>query len=1253
MDLRVLASKLEKSSDELLVRASSKGKELFDKVAVAIAAASTLLEDVADDMDKNASFEVSPEYLDELASLASFFDKSDDPALKKHASVLDELLLSIAAPKNAIAQARKVTDDEINRLRDKHRQLKDEEAYVKPREELHQMWSSEAQAKAVDQQVKQYIPLEAPLQTRCPPDRPGGQMTRITDGVYQDIATGIIYDFKNGYTTQKGNKIPGGSVENQTRQLSDSRNYSTSVFQTRDSIMGRYSSDGDFHHLKKYAFGNEIASALKVVRDYAPQLLSKAIDCAFEDGLSTTEVGNILATDVTDPEKLSFESNASEIPSNVVKTITAAGWGHIVDNSASKESMIATAIGCIQELAPHLLKSAIAKAKQDGLTDQQIKSVLVSDLRSKFKSNDKKSEMKTADVLIPQLKALGWDDLAQEQLKVMAGMGISQESLGKFSEEPVVKKNSLNRLRNLLRQAAVSGTRELEFEDSDFPELELDTDPKLELAVEPQTKPVVPAPLPQSVLSVQPIQPMQPVKPVVPPVQSVQPDVSSDDKKIFQYITQTSTADLIKDLREEDDLQSINGMKDAVIRLISAFTKANDTKSVSALTAYLAILNLSLEKFEQEEYEEPEDVEEPLRVVGPAETKKQKAPIDMKKKEEFDAKGAASVNGSFNWERYQNEHKVRVTQEDANKLESEIQQLRHSTLAKFDAKFSNYRFDGKPMPAEFGGNIPDEIKQEIIQMFKKGDRSAAIIKYLEDKGIEKYFNTHPEILDKYQATVGAEYESLSEDAVKKKSDAEAAAKEADSIIDPKAKEKKMSEARKLFQEAESAERGSNNLVDQLTNRKELRQKCLESLKKKILLPEKTMLEIHTAISGPQNKAKADLIRSEFATKISKHSVNEVLEMNGLPAMYPESEEPSIVEFEGLIDPLGKTHEAMTQKRKLDELEKKNRPSKERFYYSPPEKEVQDQRGNIIALKEIQEDPVGYMKARAEAYAKFPSNYNDSDARKKEQRDKRDSFMNLSGYVALSEKIYGAPGSSGNTQAMLYGIPFNSTSNPIAKTDGYTIFNNPEGYIRAYLEGKDKFRKPHEDPKEWSQIHAGPPADLLSEVHQDDRQSVIDFVSRMMSSDKGVKADAFATLKKLDKDSQEFLKAIYNKEIESGELIRKKILGLMFPDKRTGEVRPLEDIKAIISETFPDAYIPEGVIEEKYEQFHDESNKEAFAKWMEDRGFYSPYKILIGNKTTKEILDRGKSGYRPPFVDPIGQRGLSEIQQSRSQMRKFK
>ena len=245
MDLRVLARKLEKSSDDLLVSASKKNPDVFQKVATAIVAASTLLEGVADDMDNHASFEITPQQLDEIAALASAFDESGDPLLKKQASVLDELLLSIAAPKNAVAAARKVTEDEINRLRAERRKTTGEEYYDEPRKRLSTMESAQAQAKAVEQQVKRYVPMEAPLQTRYPPDRPGGQMTRITDHVYQDIVTGIIYDYKAGYKTQKGNEVPGGSVENQTHDLGDIRDQGMSLFETRESLMGRYASSGE------------------------------------------------------------------------------------------------------------------------------------------------------------------------------------------------------------------------------------------------------------------------------------------------------------------------------------------------------------------------------------------------------------------------------------------------------------------------------------------------------------------------------------------------------------------------------------------------------------------------------------------------------------------------------------------------------------------------------------------------------------------------------------------------------------------------------------------------------------------------------------------------------------------------------------------------------------------------------------------------------------------------------------------------
>jgi adenylate kinase family enzyme len=205
MDLRVLAKKLEQNSDELLSKASDKGLKVFDKVVTAIAASSSLLESVADDMDNNAEFSISEQQLDDLAAIATAFDQSNIPALKKQASVLDELLLSIAAPKNLVAKIKQANEDEVNRLRENYRTKRREEAYEQPKEAQSTFNQKKEIAKAVEQQVKKFVPLEAPLQTRYPPDRPGGHMTRITDHVYQDILTGIVYDFKQGYTTQKGN----------------------------------------------------------------------------------------------------------------------------------------------------------------------------------------------------------------------------------------------------------------------------------------------------------------------------------------------------------------------------------------------------------------------------------------------------------------------------------------------------------------------------------------------------------------------------------------------------------------------------------------------------------------------------------------------------------------------------------------------------------------------------------------------------------------------------------------------------------------------------------------------------------------------------------------------------------------------------------------------------------------------------------------------------------------------------------------
>jgi hypothetical protein len=301
IDLRVLARKLEKNSDDILVKAASKDKATFEKVAQAIAAASTLLEGVADDMDENGSLDFRPEQLDEIAALASSFAESNDPLLQKQASVLDEILLSIASPKNALAKANQINADEINRLREARKKGVHEDLYEKPKQALDKMNLVSQQSKAVNSQIKTFRPLEAPLQTRYAPDMPGNMLSRIADGVYQDIITGKVYDYKEGYTTVKGNKIPGSSVEGQTRDLGDTRQQSNSLFENREGVMARNAAPvDDLSHLIKHAKATEIAAALRKVRDHAPHLMNTALDECFDLGMSTREVAEILSTGFED-----------------------------------------------------------------------------------------------------------------------------------------------------------------------------------------------------------------------------------------------------------------------------------------------------------------------------------------------------------------------------------------------------------------------------------------------------------------------------------------------------------------------------------------------------------------------------------------------------------------------------------------------------------------------------------------------------------------------------------------------------------------------------------------------------------------------------------------------------------------------------------------------------------------------------------------------------------------------------------------
>lgn len=242
-ELKELVERMEKQAGDVLdLVEDPKLANEFIKIVAETSVKFEKLADRVDSVDKISK--LTEEDIDVLYAMAEEFDQSDDPILKKQASVLDEILLTLAAPKNALAEAAQKSEDEINKIIEKKRQERGDQAYNSAKEALDKANMVEEQRKAVNDQVKRYRPMEAPLQTRYNPDIPGESLMRLSDHVYQSPLTGKIYDYRAGYTTDKGNKIPGTAVEFQTPDLGSGQS-GRAMFDTRENVMSRYASNID------------------------------------------------------------------------------------------------------------------------------------------------------------------------------------------------------------------------------------------------------------------------------------------------------------------------------------------------------------------------------------------------------------------------------------------------------------------------------------------------------------------------------------------------------------------------------------------------------------------------------------------------------------------------------------------------------------------------------------------------------------------------------------------------------------------------------------------------------------------------------------------------------------------------------------------------------------------------------------------------------------------------------------------------
>lgn len=228
--LNAMAAWLASPNNEAMLLAEA-DEQCMQVVAESCVLAAELLKKAADEVDAlepPTESVITPEAIDEMAALASAFDASDDPQLKKMASVLDELLLTIAAPPGALADRKAATNDRAEELRKK---------YQGTREKLHEYNKIGDSEKAIDKSnfTKEYRILEAPLSTRTCPDHPGAQIARVGEYMWQCDLDKKTYNFETGFELNNGSKVPGGDVAQQTQGLNIPFH---AIFDTREGRLG-------------------------------------------------------------------------------------------------------------------------------------------------------------------------------------------------------------------------------------------------------------------------------------------------------------------------------------------------------------------------------------------------------------------------------------------------------------------------------------------------------------------------------------------------------------------------------------------------------------------------------------------------------------------------------------------------------------------------------------------------------------------------------------------------------------------------------------------------------------------------------------------------------------------------------------------------------------------------------------------------------------------------------------------------------
>ena len=226
--LMSIASWLESSENEALLLAEHDENCLNATADVCLKAAD-ILKQGALEIDKIEPIEdskLTPEALDQLSEFVVALDNSNDKELQRTASLIDELLVTIATPPNWYSNYKKAESDRLDELKKRYTDIK---------KQLDEQIGVKESAKAIDKSpfFKEFRIMEHALSTRYCPDHPAVPIARTSSSgsSWQCDLDKKLYDFEAGYTTIKGEKVPGGSVTQQFETHESPQN----IFDDRES----------------------------------------------------------------------------------------------------------------------------------------------------------------------------------------------------------------------------------------------------------------------------------------------------------------------------------------------------------------------------------------------------------------------------------------------------------------------------------------------------------------------------------------------------------------------------------------------------------------------------------------------------------------------------------------------------------------------------------------------------------------------------------------------------------------------------------------------------------------------------------------------------------------------------------------------------------------------------------------------------------------------------------------------------------